>query len=65
MRQECVTPLALVVGGISRRCFALGWIVRIRDSRALKISAKGEQGFGDVFGVTLNAAETSPLRKAG
>jgi DNA-binding transcriptional ArsR family regulator len=50
---------------LAGRCFELGWIVRIRDSRALKISAKGERGFSDVFGVTLSAAETSPLRKAG
>jgi DNA-binding transcriptional ArsR family regulator len=50
---------------LAERCFALGWIARIRDSRALKISAKGEQGFGEVFGVTLDVAVTSPLRKAG
>jgi DNA-binding transcriptional ArsR family regulator len=50
---------------LAGRCFELGWIVRIRDSRALKIPAKGERGFSDVFGVTLSAAETSPLRKAG
>jgi DNA-binding transcriptional ArsR family regulator len=34
-------------------CFELGWIARIRDSRALKILAKGESGFKEVFGVTL------------
>jgi DNA-binding transcriptional ArsR family regulator len=37
----------------AERCFDLGWISRIRDSRALKISAKGEAGFHEVFGVTL------------
>jgi hypothetical protein len=50
---------------LAERCFELGWIARIRDSRALKISAKGEKGFGEVFGVTLNAEEPSLLRKAG
>jgi hypothetical protein len=50
---------------LAERCFELGWIARIRDSRALKISAKGESGFSEVFGITLNADETSLLRKAG
>jgi hypothetical protein len=50
---------------LADRCFELGWIARIRDSRALKISAKGETGFSEVFGVTLRAEELSPLRKAG
>jgi DNA-binding transcriptional ArsR family regulator len=40
---------------LADRCFELGWIARIRDSRALKISTKGERGFSDVFGVTLGA----------
>jgi DNA-binding transcriptional ArsR family regulator len=35
------------------RCFELGWLVRIRDTRALKISAKGERGFRDVFDISL------------
>jgi DNA-binding transcriptional ArsR family regulator len=51
--------------GLAERCFELGWIAHIRDSRALKISAKGEKGFDEVFGVKLDAAEASPLRKAG
>jgi hypothetical protein len=34
----------------------LDWIARIRHSRALKISAKGERGFKEAFGITLNAA---------
>ena len=50
---------------LADRCFDLGWITRIRDSRALKISAGGKNGFRDVFGVTLSAAEPAPLRKAG
>jgi DNA-binding transcriptional ArsR family regulator len=38
---------------LAQRAFELGWIARIRDSRALGISAKGERGFRDLFGVTL------------
>jgi len=48
---------------LANRSFDLGWISRMRDSRALKISAKGERGFAEVFGVTLDAADTQ-LRKA-
>jgi DNA-binding transcriptional ArsR family regulator len=51
--------------GLAERCFELGWITRIRDSRALKISAKGETGFAEVFGVKLDAEQASPLRKVG
>ena len=50
---------------LAERCFELGWIARMRDLRALKISAKGEKGFGEVFGVTLNVEELSLLREAG
>ena len=39
---------------LADRCFDLGWIARIRYSRALKISAKGERGFMDAFGISLN-----------
>jgi len=49
---------------LADRCFELGWIARIRDSRALKISAKGERGLSEVFGISLDAADRQ-LRKAG
>ena len=48
---------------LADRCLSLGWIARMRGSRALKISAKGERGFAEVFGVTLDAVDTQ-LRKA-
>jgi hypothetical protein len=50
---------------LAGRCLELGWVARIRDSRALKISAAGERGFGEVFGVSLSAKETELLRHAG
>jgi DNA-binding transcriptional ArsR family regulator len=50
---------------LAERCFALGWIERVRYSRTLKISAKGEKGFSEVFGVRLDAEQDTPLRKAG
>jgi DNA-binding transcriptional ArsR family regulator len=43
---------------LAERCFDLGWIARIRDSRALKISAKGERGFADAFGVSLHPQQS-------
>lgn len=35
------------------RCFELGWIARERDSRAVRITAAGQSGFAEVFGVEL------------
>ena len=45
---------------LADRCFELDWIARTRDSRALKISAAGERGFADVFGISLNAHYPPP-----
>jgi DNA-binding transcriptional ArsR family regulator len=38
---------------LADRCLDLGWVTRDRDSRALKISPKGEHGFADAFGIKL------------
>ncbi|HUB95033.1 MAG TPA: helix-turn-helix transcriptional regulator [Stellaceae bacterium] len=44
--------LAGAVGAaIAQRCFELGWIARIRDTRALTVSATGKAGFADRFGI--------------
>ena len=57
--------LAGALGAVfADRCFELGWIARIRDSRALKISAKGERGFAETFGVSLTAEPPAALRAA-
>jgi DNA-binding transcriptional ArsR family regulator len=50
---------------LASRCLALGWVGRIRDSRALRISTDGARGFRDAFGIVLDMEETSPLRRAG
>ena len=39
---------------LAERCFDLGWVARIRDTRALKISPKGQRGFKDRFGISLS-----------
>ena len=46
--------LAGAVGAaLAERCFALGWIERSRDSRAVVITDPGRRALQDVFGVTL------------
>lgn len=48
---------------VADRCFELGWVARLRDSRALKISASGQRGFKEAFGIVLEP-EHPPLRVA-
>jgi DNA-binding transcriptional ArsR family regulator len=38
---------------LAARCFALGWIERQRDSRAVTITAAGRAGFAQRFGIRL------------
>jgi DNA-binding transcriptional ArsR family regulator len=46
--------LAGAVGAaIAARCSDLGWIARMRDSRAVTVTAQGRDGFAEVFGVTI------------
>jgi DNA-binding transcriptional ArsR family regulator len=48
--------LAGAVGAaLCRRCHALGWIERRRDSRAIAITAAGRRGFAETFGLLLDA----------
>ena len=48
--------LAGVVGkGLAERCFALGWIERRRDGRAVRITPKGEDGLRAAFGFEAGA----------
>jgi DNA-binding transcriptional ArsR family regulator len=41
---------------LARHCFALGWIERLRDSRAVAITALGHDGFLANFGVEIPTA---------
>jgi DNA-binding transcriptional ArsR family regulator len=50
---------------LAERCLELGWVARVRGSRALKISAEGHSGFRELFGFTLPDEEIAPLRRAG
>jgi DNA-binding transcriptional ArsR family regulator len=44
----------LVGAAIWRRCLELGWLVRERDSRALRLTASGCAGLRDTFGLDFN-----------
>ena len=37
------------------RCFDLGWVARLRDTRAVAITPVGRTGFAASFGITLEA----------
>jgi DNA-binding transcriptional ArsR family regulator len=48
--------LAGAVGAeLASRCFELDWIARVRDTRAVAITSKGQQGFAATFGVSVPA----------
>ena len=42
-----------VGAALACRCFELGWIARMRDSRAVSITTAGHAGFAETFGVAL------------
>jgi DNA-binding transcriptional ArsR family regulator len=44
----------LVGAEIWRRCLELGWVMRERDTRAVRITAAGQIGLRDTLGVNLN-----------
>jgi len=48
--------LAGLVGAeICRHCLELGWLVRTRDSRALRLTSAGEAGLSEIFGLDLTS----------
>jgi hypothetical protein len=50
------THLAGTLGGaLAARCFELGWIGRMRDTRAVLVTEKGKHGLLDTFGIALAA----------
>ena len=42
-----------VGAALAQRCFDLGWLERMRDSRALLVTPKGRRGLSDLFGLSL------------
>ena len=49
---------------LARRLMALGWVERVRDTRALRITVPGERGLRDTFGLELGAKAETPVRAA-
>jgi DNA-binding transcriptional ArsR family regulator len=48
--------LAGTVGAaLAGRCFQLGWITRVRDTRAVQVPASGRHGFAETFGIDLQS----------
>ena len=45
-----------VGAALAQRCFALGWIERIKDSRAVAITPSGRDGFLTNFGLDVTSA---------
>lgn len=53
-----------VGAALARRCIELGWLARLRDSRALAITPGGRRGLADVFGLSLDDRPPTALRTA-
>jgi hypothetical protein len=44
-----------VGAALAHRCFELGWIARLCDTRAVAITPTGTDGFAQRFGISLGA----------
>jgi DNA-binding transcriptional ArsR family regulator len=44
-----------VGASLAERCFGLGWIARIKDTRAVAITPEGRDGFARIFEIALPA----------
>ncbi len=42
-----------VGAGIAERCFSLGWIERVKDSRAVRVTTVGQEGLKSRFDINL------------
>ena len=45
---------------LARRCFDLGWIARVKDSRAVTVTPPGRQGLHETFGIGANDLVARP-----
>jgi DNA-binding transcriptional ArsR family regulator len=56
--------LAGAVGAaLASRLLALGWIERVRDTRALRVTRAGHTGLRDIFGLALSGGDTDAARR--
>jgi DNA-binding transcriptional ArsR family regulator len=47
---------------LTRRCFDLGWTERMKDSRAVIVTASGQRGFLEIFGISAPEESGSRTR---
>jgi hypothetical protein len=47
---------------LCERCLELGWIKRLESTRALEITAQGQQGLVKSFGIDLSNTEVGDIR---
>jgi hypothetical protein len=57
------------IGGVAgaalaKRCFDLGWIERMKNSRAINITDLGKQGFSEIFEIAPFEEQGATLRSA-
>jgi DNA-binding transcriptional ArsR family regulator len=55
----------LVGSQLLLRFFELGWLVRERDTRALKVTPAGRSGLRDTFGIDLDASKAPAQKTPG
>lgn len=44
---------------LALRCFELGWVERLRDTRAVRVTPRGQMAFAAEFGLTLETEPTT------
>ncbi len=47
--------------GLAARCFGLGWLKQMRDSRAVTVTAAGRAGLAETFGISIDEG-ARPMR---
>jgi DNA-binding transcriptional ArsR family regulator len=47
--------------GLAERCFGLGWLKQMRDSRAVTVTAAGRAGLAETFGISIDEG-ARPMR---
>lgn len=52
-----------VGAALTKRYFNLGWIERMKDSRAVMVTAAGKRGFSDIFGIGLPDGGGTPMQR--
>lgn len=61
LERAAATPWGAIGAAVAARCFELGWINRVKASRAVAITSSGRRGFFEIFGMPISDDwETTP-----